>query len=104
MTVDFLLILKLYQQNQELFLVLLQQLLKLIAPEPKTPLAKPNKPAKQTETDHAKSERYAGISLSTSYMSAILADGFTNSILPDTKISEVTSALKAKIETVQAVI
>ena len=84
--------------------MLLKQLLKLIAPEPKTPLAKPNKPAKQTETDHAKSERYAGISLSTSYMSAILADGFTNSILPDTKISEVTSALKAKIETVQAVI
>ena len=69
---------------------------KLTTPKLKTPLAKPNKPAKQTETDQAKSKRYAGISLSASYMSAILADGFTNAILPDAKISEVASALKAK--------
>ena len=78
---------------------------KLTAPKPKTPLAKSNKEtkqAKQTETDQSKSERYAKISLSASHMHAILADGFTNAILPDAKICEVTSALKGKIETVQA--
>ena len=78
---------------------------KLTTPKPKTPLAKSNKEtkqAKQTETDQAESERYANIILSASYMSAILGDGFTNSILPEAKISEVASVLKCKIENVQA--
>lgn len=72
---------------------------KLTTPKPKTPLAKQ---AKQTETDKAKSERYAGISLSASYMNAILGESFTNTILPDAGIADVASALKDKIATVQA--
>ena len=68
----------------------------------KTPLAKQAKQTKQTETDQSKSERYAGISLSASYMNAILGDSFTNPILPDAAITDVASALKDKIATVQA--
>ena len=75
---------------------------KLTKPKAKTPLAKPTKLAKPTETDQAKSKRYADISLSASYMNAILCDGFTKSILPEANISEVASALKGKIENVQA--
>jgi len=57
----------------------------------------PAKQAKQTE-----SERYATISLSASYMGAILADSFTSTILPKAEIADVTSALSDKIKTIQA--
>lgn len=57
----------------------------------------PAKQAKQTE-----SERYATISLSASYMGAILADSFTSTILPKAELADVTSALSDKIKTIQA--
>ena len=78
---------------------------KLTTHKPKTQLAKPNKPtkqAKQTETDQAKSERYAKVSLSASYMSAILGDRFYNPLFPNATIDDVASLLKDKIATVLA--
>ncbi len=55
------------------------------------------KQAKQSE-----SERYAKVSLSPATMSAVLADSFTTNIFPDLEISDVASALRDKITTIQA--
>ena len=59
----------------------------------KTPLAKQDK--------ISESESYAKISLSASYMGAILADSFTSTILPQAEMAEVVSALSDKITTIQ---
>ena len=81
---------------------------KLTAPKPKTPPAKTSKrtkqakPAKHTETDQEKSIQYAKVSLSASYMSAILGDRFYNPLFPDATIDDVASLLKDKIATVLA--
>jgi stage V sporulation protein SpoVS len=57
-------------------------------------------PAKQNK--QSESEKFANVSLSASYMGAILADSFTSTILPETKIADVASALSDKITTIQA--
>ncbi len=68
----------------------------------KTQTAKRTELAIQTEPNQTKGERHAKVSLSASYMSAILADSFTQALLPDVEIGEVAKALKANIATVQA--
>ena len=64
----------------------------------KTPLAKQDK---QSESAREESERYANVSLAANYMSAILADSFTSTILPKAEIAHVASALSDKITTIQ---
>ncbi|ADI29536.1 hypothetical protein [Methylotenera versatilis] len=59
----------------------------------KTPLTKNDK--------ISESESYAKISLSASYMGAILADSFTSTILPKAEMAEVVGALSDKITTIQ---
>lgn len=61
-----------------------------------------NKTPTAIQEKQAESERYAKISLSASHMNAILADSFTNAILPKAEIAEVVNALTEKIDTVQA--
>lgn len=58
-----------------------------------------NKAAKQTK--QLERERYAKVSLSASTMSAVLTESFTNTLLPETGIAEVASALSDKITTIQ---
>ena len=60
------------------------------------------KTALVTQDKQAESERYAKVSLSASYMGAILTDSFTSTILPKTEIADVASALGEKITTIQA--
>lgn len=60
----------------------------------KTPLTKQDK--------KSQSEHYAKVSLSPATMSAVLADSFTTNIFPDLEISDVASALRDKITTIQA--
>ncbi|MDO9282747.1 MAG: hypothetical protein Q7T88_10245 [Methylotenera sp.] len=60
----------------------------------KTPLAKQDK--------QSESESFAKVSLSASYMGAILADSFTKTILPKAELPDVASALSDKIKTIQA--
>lgn len=66
---------------------------KQLSTKKKTP---PANQGKQSE-----SEKYAKVSLSASFMGAILADSFTGTILPETKITDVASALSDKITTIQ---
>lgn len=66
---------------------------KQVSTKKKTPLAKQNK--------QSESEKYANVSLSASYMAAILADSFTSTLLPEAKIADVASALSDKITTIQ---
>jgi hypothetical protein len=60
----------------------------------KTPLANQNK--------QSESEKCAKVSLSASYMGAILADSFTSAILPKAEVGDVASALTEKITKIQA--
>ena len=60
----------------------------------KTPLAKQDK--------QSESESFAKVSLSASYMGAILADSFTKTILPKAELPDVASALSDKIKIIQA--
>ncbi len=60
----------------------------------KTPLAKQDK--------QSESEKYAKVSLSASYMGAILTDSFTSAILPKAELADVASELSEKIKTIQA--
>lgn len=66
---------------------------KQVSTKKKTP---PAKQGKQSE-----SENYAKISLSASYMGAILADSFTSTILPKAEIPDVASALSDKLKAIQ---
>ena len=59
----------------------------------KTPLAKQDK--------QSKSEKFAKVSLSASYMNSILADSFTSTMLPKAELSDVAMALTDKITTIQ---
>jgi putative sterol carrier protein len=47
------------------------------------------------------SKEYAKVSLSASYMGAILSDSFTKTILPQAELDEVVSALNDKIAVIQ---
>ena len=66
---------------------------KTLTTKKKTPLAKQDK-----QTD---SVRCANASLSPATMSAILADNFTNVILPKAEIADVANVLRDKIATIQ---
>lgn len=55
------------------------------------------KKGKQSE-----SERFAKVSISASYMGAILADSFTRTILPKAELQDVASVLSDKVKTIQA--
>ena len=74
---------------------------KLTEPKTKTALTKKTPLAEKGEM--SESVKFAKISLSASYMGAILADRFTNSIMPKAaKIGDVESLLGDKITTIQA--
>jgi len=60
-----------------------------------------NKTMSAKQTKQTESERYAKVSLSASYMNAILADSFTSTILPKAELSDVASELSDKITTIQ---
>ena len=59
----------------------------------KTPVAKKDK--------ESESENYAKVSLSASYMGAIISDSFTSTILPKAELADVVSALTDKITIIQ---
>lgn len=59
----------------------------------KTPVAKKDKVSE--------SENYAKVSLSASYMGAIISDSFTSTILPKAELADVVSALTDKITIIQ---
>lgn len=59
----------------------------------KTPTAK--------QTEKFESENYAKVSLSASYMGAIISDSFTSAILPKAELTDVVSALTDKITIIQ---
>lgn len=56
-------------------------------------------PAKQGK--QSESEKYSKISLSASYMGAILADSFTSTILPKAEIPDVAIALSDKVTAIE---
>ena len=66
---------------------------KQVTTKKKTPLAKKDKVSE--------SENYAKVSLSASYMGAILADSFTSIIFPKAELGDVASALSDKIKVIQ---
>jgi hypothetical protein len=49
----------------------------------------------------SESEKFAKVSLSASYMAAILADSYTSALLPKAEITDVASALKDRVATIQ---
>jgi len=49
----------------------------------------------------SESKQYAKVSLSASYMGAILADSFTSTLLPKAEMADVVSVLRDKITTIQ---
>lgn len=59
----------------------------------KTPLAK--------KDNQSESESFAKVSLSASYMGAILADSFTKTILPKAELNDVASELNDKVKIIQ---
>ncbi len=66
---------------------------KSVTTNEKTPAAKKGK--------HSESKHYADVSLSASYMAAIISDSFTHSILPKAELVDVANALTDKIKEVQ---
>jgi hypothetical protein len=66
---------------------------KTVTTKKKAPLAKQDK--------QSESEKYAKVSLSASHMGAILADGFTSTLMPKAEIPDVASALSDKIKIIQ---
>jgi len=66
---------------------------KTVTTKKKTPLAK--------QAEQSESEKFAKVSLSASYMGAILADSFTSTILPKAELADVASALSDKITDIQ---
>ncbi len=66
---------------------------KTVTTKKKTPLVK--------QDNQSESESFAKVSLSASYMGAILADSFTKTILPKAELNDVASELNAKIKIIQ---
>lgn len=66
---------------------------KTVNPKKKMPVA--------MQDEKSESEAFAKVSLSASYMGAILADSFTKTILPKAELPDVADALSDKIKNIQ---